>query len=316
MKDITKARLAAKSPLTSEVSTFTFETIEEPFRGLTAGAHIDVHLGRDLIRNYSLTEWDTAGRWFSVAVKWEPHGRGGSTAMHRLEAGDVLEIGGPRNNFALRSTGEPLVLIGAGIGITPVYAMARELASEGCGFELHHVARTRALAAFHPEIENLRLGEKYILHCTEEQGRPDFSALLESHPEDAHYYVCGPEPLLTAISDASRMTGRGTVVFERFAAAGTVTPDAEDSAFHVVLASTGDELEVPAEKSILQVLREAGREVDYSCSEGICGSCITDVLEGEIDHRDSILSDEEKAAGDCLCVCVSRARCPRLVLDL
>jgi ferredoxin len=192
--------------------------------------------------------------------------------------------------------------------------MARALAAGNRAFTVHYLVRSRALAAFGPGLEALGLGDRYRLHCDDVDGRVDVRALVANAADDAHFYVCGPEAVLDAVREACRELGRGTVSFERFAATSAVRQGPEES-FQVVLDSTGEHLEVPADKSILQVLREAGRDVAYSCSEGVCGSCITDVLQGDIDHRDSILTEDEQLAGDCMCICVSRAR-GRLVLDL
>lgn len=310
-----RVRVIRRLSLSSEVCAFTFEAMDEPFAALEPGAHIDVHLGGDLVRNYSLTDWDEYGRWVSVAVKREPHGRGGSVAMHALQEGDVVEVGGPRNNFGLRSDRERIVLVGGGIGITPLYAMARLLKASGRDFDAHYMVRTRDLAGFDDRFQSLDLGNRYHLHCDDVDGMPDFIALVEEYPVDTHFYVCGPEVMLNAMTKASEELARGEIFFERFAAVADANA-ADTQAFQVVLKSTGEAYTVPADETILQVLRDAGHDVEYGCSEGVCGTCITDVLEGEIDHRDCILTDEERAAGDCMTICVSRANRGPLILDL
>lgn len=315
MSWIVGAQLVRRVEMSDDISSFTLAATDGPLRGCEAGAHIDVHLPNGMIRNYSLTDWDVAGAWVSIAVKKEPAGRGGSIAMHSLGTGELLPIAGPRNNFPLVTDSEPIVLLGAGIGITPLYAMASVLQDRGSWFDLHYLVRTRALAAFDDSLVALGLGDRYHLHCDDVDGQPDFMDLLERYPQDTHYYVCGPEVMLNAVRKASEERGRGTVFFERFAGA-TGIHDGAERAFRVALSSTGEELEIPADKSILQVLREAGHDLDYACSEGVCGTCIVDVLDGEVDHRDSVLTEDEQLAGDCMCVCVSRARCARLVLDL
>lgn len=199
--------------------------------------------------------------------------------------------------------------------MTPLYAMAKTLKGLGRDFEMHYFVRSREQAAFHPHLRDLDLAERYRLHCDDVDGLPDFWRILEQRPADTHYYVCGPEVMLNAVQKASDEQGRGTVAFERFAALSGLSAG-EDQPFEIVLDSTGETIDVPADKTILQVLRGAGHDVDYSCGEGTCGTCVLDVLEGDIDHRDSILDDEERAAGDCLCICVSRAAGTRLVLGL
>jgi vanillate O-demethylase ferredoxin subunit len=314
-----QARLVGRVPLSSDVCTLTFEA-PGPFGGLEPGAHVDLHLPGDLIRSYSLVDWDDSGRRMTVAVKEEPQGRGGSLAAHRLAVGDVVELGGPRNNFPLRPSAllpseQPVVLLAGGIGVTPLYAMATALTSAGRPFELHYHVRSRDLAAFDGLLRALELGERYRLHCDDEDGFPDFWQLLADRPADTAYYVCGPELMLNAVLKAADELRRGVVHFERFAAA-PPGEDVADEAFEIVLDRSGEVLTVPADRSILEVLRSTGRDVEYSCGEGTCGSCVLDVLDGDIDHRDGILTEEERAAGDCLCICVSRAAGPTLVLDL
>jgi ferredoxin-NADP reductase len=309
------ARLVEKDMISEDTGCLTFAAIDGELEGCAAGAHIDVHLPGGFIRNYSIVAWELDGSQLTVGVKREDAGRGGSRAMHALAVGSIVEIAGPRNNFPLTSVDEPIVLIGGGIGITPLYAMAKSLRDQNRRFDLYYVARSNQLAAFDKRLRSLQLGDSYHLHCDDTGGLLDLRQLVSDRPTETHYYVCGPEPLLVAAQEATRDLERGTVFFERFAAAGPAE-SGHDVAFEVVLESSGEEYEVPAGRSILDVLREAGHGVDFACSEGACGTCITDVLEGDIDHRDSILTEEEQGAGDCMCICVSRAASPRLVLDL
>ncbi len=320
MQELVKAELVGIEPLSTDTSMFTLAATDGAFAGCTAGAHLDVHLPSGTVRTYSLVEWSADGRQVRIAVKREDAGRGGSRELHALDLGAVLPASVPRNRFPLRSTADdPVVLLGGGIGITPLYAMARSLRTAGRTFEVHYLVRTRSAAAFDTRLRALDPGDDYRLHCDDEDGLFDLRALLEERAAGTHYYVCGPEVMLSATLAASSDLARGSIFFERFTA---VTPDpvaaeaGSEEDFVVALASSGEELRVPAGTSILHVLRGAGHDVDYACSEGACGTCIIDVLEGEIDHRDSVLTDEEREAGDCLCICVSRARCPRLVLDL
>lgn len=316
MGNILRARLVEKRRLSSDVCWFTFESLERPFTSLEPGAHIDVHLGPNLVRNYSLCAWDHTGSWLSVAVKREPEGRGGSVAMHNLDIGTQVQLGGPRNHFPLLTGPEPIVLVAGGIGITPLYAMATELRRSGRDFSLHYMVRNRELAAFSEDLNGLHLGTRYRLHCADIEGIPDFRALVETYPASTQYYVCGPGPMLDGFLQASHATGRGTVYFERFAPAPTGGPKTDNRSFEIVLKSSGDVFQVPEDRSILHVLRQAGYDIDYSCAEGLCGTCITDVIDGEIDHRDHVLTDDERKAGDCMCICVSRAKSNRLTLDL
>ena len=307
------ARVVGKDRCSDEVCALTLERETGSFTALEPGAHIDVHLDGDVVRQYSLTDWNAAGTRLSIAVKVEPEGRGGSQAMHALDVGDTVLVAGPRNHFRMIDDDRPRVLVAGGIGITPLYAMARALHASGTAFALHYLVRTRSLAIFDEELRGLD-APGYALHCDDEHGIPDFHRLVASHPADVRFYVCGPEIVLTSVQKACEELGRGSVHFERFAA---VPHEAEEArAFEVVVASTGQSYAVGPEESILGVLRDAGQDVEWGCSEGVCGTCITDVLEGEIEHLDSVLTDEEHEAQDCMCLCVSRARGPRLVLDL
>lgn len=315
MRHTINARLVAKTDLTGAVCAFTFEAVGASFEALDAGSHIDVHLGGDRVRSYSLTDWDEAGRWVSVAVKAEPDGRGGSLAMHQLPVGGLVRIAGPRNNFPLTVSEHPMVLLGGGIGITPLYAMAKALRRLRRSFEIRYFVRGREMAAFDAQLRKLELGERYQLHCDDVDGLPDVRQMIEQRPAATQYYVCGPEALLNAVQKTSEELQRGTIFFERFAAV-PGRPAGPDRSFEIVLDSSGETLEVPSDSSILQVLRAAGHDIDYGCGEGTCGTCILDVLGGDIDHRDSILTDEEKSAGNSMCICISRAAGPRLILDL
>lgn len=315
MVDIIRVRLTKKNYLSDEICNFTFETVDGVYKSLEAGCHVDVFLGPELVRNYSVWDWDNSGKSLSVAVKREDLGRGGSLAMHNLEEGMELDLGGPRNNFPLQSDNAPIVLIGGGIGVTPIYSMACALQSAGRDFVVYYLVRSREYAAFDSLFQALELGDKYHLYCSDSDGFLDFDAFVSGHPKDTHYYICGPEPLLSRLQEVSAEQQRGTVYFERFAAPVEQT-EHENKAFTVVINSTGEKLAVPADQSILSVLQAKGFPIHYGCSSGLCGSCITDVLEGEIEHRDHVLDEGEHQAGDCMCVCVSRAKSDVLVLDL
>ncbi|MBR9830240.1 MAG: oxidoreductase [Oceanospirillales bacterium] len=315
MVDTVRARLTKKEHLSDEICNFTFEAIEGAFESLEAGCHVDVFLGPELVRNYSVWEWDNSGKSLSVAVKREEQGRGGSLAMHNLQEGIELDLGGPRNNFPLKSDNNPIVLIGGGIGVTPIYSMACELKASGRDFSVYYLVRGREHAAFDAMFQALELGQNYYLHCDDTDGFLDFDEFVLTHPENSHYYICGPEPLLNRLQAVSSEHQRGNVFFERFSV--PVTQEkVENNPFIVVINSSGENIEVPSEQSILSVLKGKGFDVHYGCSSGLCGSCITDVLEGEIEHRDNVLNDEERAEGDCMCICVSRAKSDVLVLDI
>jgi vanillate O-demethylase ferredoxin subunit len=310
------ARLAQVTALSPDTSAFRFEAVTgTPFATATAGGHLDIHLGPDLLRQYSLWDWDPAGSWATVAVKREENGRGGSAAMHQLREGAQVMLTGPRNAFALNEAASHHLLIAGGIGVTPLYAMAKTLTAQGKTPSVLYLTRNPKTAAFLPLLQALPLGDNLKVSYSDSEGMTDFQALFKSLPATTEVYVCGPEPMLQAILDASKLLPEGHVKFERFSAAPEQV-EGENRAFTVALKRSGLEIEVPADKTLLDCLLDADVEVDFGCSEGICGACITDVISGEIDHRDGILNDEEKAKGDCMCVCVSRAKAGKLVLDL
>lgn len=311
------ASLKETSDLSEEIRSFTFEAREgTPFLSAQAGAHVDVHLPNGILRQYSLWQWDPNGRWGSVAVKREESGRGGSLAMHALTPGAELQLVGPRNNFSLDESASHSILIAGGIGATPIYAMAARLARLGKSLEIHYLTRSRKHAAFEPAFESLGLGDRLDCRYDDTHGLIDLDALFGAADKNSHIYVCGPEPLLAAVLESGRARlPDDQVHFERFSADPSALEGPSDS-FEVELAQSGKILSVPADKSILDVLLENRVGIDYGCTEGVCGACIVDVLEGEIDHRDSVLTPDEQADNELMCVCVSRAKGGKLVLDM
>lgn len=303
--------------LSSDVSSFTFTARDgAPFSTAAPGGHIDIHLPGGLLRQYSLWQWDPDGRWGSVAVKREESGRGGSLAMHALTPGMEVTVTGPRNNFHLDEAGAYSILLAGGIGATPIFAMAARLQALGKPFEVHYLTRSRDHAAFQPAFEALMPGGKLACHYDDTDGIMDLKGMLAATPKQAHLYVCGPEPLLqAALTAAQGYLPDSQVHFERFSAIEPVA-SGSDSAFEIDLVQSGRTMTVPADKSILDVMRDAGLPVDFSCTAGVCGACITDVIEGEIDHRDSVLTTEEQDSNTLICVCVSRSKGGKLVLDI
>jgi len=275
------------------------------------GAHVDLLLGPDLVRQYSLCGDPADRSRLRVAVLREPNGRGGSDHVHhRLRTGDELRVRGPRNHFALEEAPRYLFIAG-GIGITPILPMVAAVEARGADWRLVYGGRTRASMAFREHLVG-EYGERVSVAPQDETGLLDLDSLLAGLDPDTAVYCCGPEPLLAAV-EARRPNGALHV--ERF----TPKPDADSGArasFEVELTRTGRTLVVPADKSILEVVEDAGVQVLSSCREGTCGTCETVVLDGSPDHRDSLLTDAEKAVGDTMMICVSRACGPRLILEL
>jgi vanillate O-demethylase ferredoxin subunit len=283
-----------------------------------AGAHLAVHLGNGLTRQYSLFDEPGTKNSYRVAVLKDPQSRGGSQYMHeQVKVGDKLPVSGPFNNFPLSPDAASAVLIAGGIGVTPILSMAHHLHRCGTPFELFYCARSEQEAAFVELLKNA-VPFKQSVRLYFDGGDPskglDVKALLATIVEGRHLYCCGPGGLMNAVDATSSHWPAGTVHFERFKAEPVAT--AQNSEFRVYLARSRVELAVPCDKTILKVLKEAGFEIDTVCEEGVCGSCLTDVLEGVPEHRDQILTDDEKRANDVMAVCCSRAKSGRLVLDL
>ncbi|WP_269498482.1 PDR/VanB family oxidoreductase [Castellaniella sp. S9] len=290
-----------------------------PLPAFTAGAHIDVHLPGGLIRQYSLLNDSAERTRYRIGVLREAASRGGSLVVHdRIEVGDVLRISEPRNRFALQAAPRSLLLAG-GIGVTPILCMARQLHAAGADFEFHYSCRTRARAAFLDDIGGSALAARTRLHFDDEPDTAlDAPALLASAGADTHVYVCGPAGFIDHVVALARAAGfeDSRIHFERFAASEPVAPVQGDQAFQVRLASTGEVFDIPADEPVTKALDRHGVFIPVSCEEGICGTCLTGVVEGDPDHRDSYLTDEEHAANDQFTPCCSRSKTPMLVIDL
>ncbi|WTN37244.1 PDR/VanB family oxidoreductase [Streptomyces canus] len=279
------------------------------------GAHIDLIMPDGAARQYSLCgDPDDRYTW-RVGVLLEKEGRGGSQWVHQgLAEGDLVATRGPRNHFPLEPARRYL-FIGGGIGITPILPMARLARTTGADFAVVYGGRTRESMGFVDELEELEAEVEIVPQS--EAGLIDLDRLLADPEPDTLIYCCGPGPLLDAVEQRVAHWPAGTLRIERFSARTDteLTSDA-DQAFEVELAHSGTVLQVPADQTLLSVLEDAGADVISSCAEGTCGACETMVLAGEIDHRDSVLSESERAAGDRLMICVSRCRGEKLVLDL
>ena len=283
----------------------------------TAGAHVDVHLPGGLVRSYSLSG-DPADRTvWTLGVLREVNGQGGSRTMHEsVRVGDLLTVGAPRNAFALVSGAAHTVLLAGGIGITPIKAMAHTLTAQGESFELHYCARSPRNTAFNDELRALVPQDR--LHFHFDNGVPgqglNITNLLQQQPDGAHLYYCGPGGFMKACAEASTHWAPGSVHFEHFKPPEPAPKSVPDASFEVRLARTGITVPVLPDQTIVRAIELAGHRVPTSCLSGLCGSCKVDYLEGEVEHNDYILSDEEKTR--CLTLCVSRSRSPILVLDL
>ena len=292
--------------------------VGDRLKPFSAGAHIDLHLPNGIVRSYSILNDPRENDRYVVAVQREPDSRGGSEWMHsQLHQGSDLQVSQPRNNFMLNEGVDHSIFVAGGIGITPFLSMIHRLNRLGQRWTLHYATRTRDIAAFLVELRELEshgMGTVRLYFDHEPGGQAlDLSDIAASAEDGDHVYCCGPAGLLDAFEAAMRPRSEETVHLERF---NNDLSDAGGDEFAVVLASSGDEFLVPEDKSILDVLLDAGIEIPCSCLEGTCGSCATGLLQGVADHRDVVLTPAEQQANDQIMVCCSRARSPRLVLDL
>jgi phthalate 4,5-dioxygenase reductase subunit len=282
----------------------------------SAGAHVGVTVPNGLRRTYSLCNDPAERDRYQIAVKREASGLGGSASLvDRVRAGDTLPVSDPVNDFALAPRATQFLFIAGGIGITPIVSMIRHLESTGQGrFRLYYCTRDAPSTAFLEELTTARFHGRVRIH--HDGGDParalDLWPVLEK-PTHAHVYCCGPRALMDAVRDMSGHWPASAIHFESFAGA-AASHKADDRPFRIRLARSGQVLEVPADASILQTLRAAGHRVPSSCESGTCGSCRTGLVSGDVDHRDLVLADHERA--DRIMVCVSRARAGELVLDL
>lgn len=284
-----------------------------------AGSHIDLHLPNGLVRSYSLCNPTCDRGRYVVGVLNDRKSRGGSRYVHEhLRVGQLIDISAPRNNFELHEDAPKSVLVAGGIGITPIFCMLQRLVALGRPVELVYCARNREEAAFIEAIEAQADKAMVTWHFDDQQGAPpDLAKLLADRGAHSHYYCCGPNPMLEAFEKTCEQLGYPNAHVERFAAAIT-QPVFITHGFEVVCEISGKSVEVPAGKSILDALIEAGLNPDHSCREGVCGACETAVraFDGELDHHDGILTKIERQAGKTMMICVSRCTGAKLVLDV
>jgi vanillate O-demethylase ferredoxin subunit len=286
--------------------------------GFSAGSHIDVQLPGGLTRQYSLCNDAAEQHRYRIAVLRDPGSRGGSVAMHdALKEGDTLLISEPRNHFPLVHAQRTLLFAG-GIGVTPLLSMAQRLATSGADFTLHYCTRSAGRTAFRDEIAASAYAQRVQFHFDDGDAAQKLQLKAELAQVDAgtHLYVCGPTGFIDWVVQAAKDLGwpQENVHLEYFGAAAQDTTG--DRAFQVKIASSGASYEVPADKTVVQALQAHGIEILVSCEQGVCGTCITRVLQGECDHRDLYFTDDEKAKNDQFTPCCSRAKSAVLVLDL
>jgi vanillate O-demethylase ferredoxin subunit len=303
---------------TADVRSFELvSAYGQPLQAFEAGAHIDVHLGDGMIRQYSLINTTDTDGSYRIAVKLEPNSRGGSERIHRLAEGNALTVSLPRNNFPLVFEAGHTMLLAGGIGITPLLGMAYRLMEEGASFSLDYFARSREALAFGEEIGagSLTSRSRFHLGLDGEGTRAELAGRLDSAPPGTHIYACGPAPFMQAVRDL--VTAKpGPVLHLEYFAADPMLAGLPTGSFRVNLARSGKIVVVGADQTIIEALNAAEVKVATSCEQGVCGTCLTTVLAGRPDHRDMLLTEEEQQAGDRMLLCVSRCLDQELVLDL
>lgn len=300
----------------------TYELVNtdgSPMPPFTAGAHIDVHVGAGLVRQYSLCNPPQERHRYLIGVLRDPSSRGGSKAMHEeVRAGATLQISAPKNHFPLVDAERSLLLAG-GIGVTPILAMAEALSARGAAFEMHYCARSPERTAFRQRIAAAPFASLVHYHYDsgEAAQKLDLPALLAQLDRKTHIYLCGPSGFIDHVKAVAKaqLWPQDQLHLEYFGAS-AVPAAGGDQPFDVKLASSGKVYAIPADSTVLRVLTDAGVFIPASCEQGVCGTCLTRVLDGVPDHRDLYLDESEQAANDQFTPCCSRSKTGTLLLDL
>jgi vanillate monooxygenase ferredoxin subunit len=290
-----------------------------PLPDFGAGAHIDVHVPDGGVRQYSLCGSPVHRDHYEIAVLRDGNGRGGSITMHDcVQQGDRIQISAPRNHFPVDEQATHHLLLAGGIGVTPILSMAEHLTAVGASFEMHYCTRSRARTAFVERLAGSAFSEQVQFHFDDAGPEQLFDpvAVMATAPANTHLYVCGPRGFMEAVLVEARAQGWSEDRLHHEFFSGTIADNREDIAFQVRIASTGMLVDVPPGRTVVESLARHGVDVLTSCGQGVCGTCMIGVLEGQPDHRDNYLTDEEKAASQSFLPCCSRSFSPVLVLDL
>jgi vanillate O-demethylase ferredoxin subunit len=313
-------RVARKATEAVDICTFELVAVDgAPLPAFSAGSHVDVALPNGLTRQYSLCNDPLETHRYLIGVLRDPASRGGSQVLHdQVQEGQVLQISAPKNHFPLVHEAGRSLLLAGGIGVTPILCMAERLALTGADFEMHYCTRSRERTAFHGRIASSAYAPQVQFHFDDgaAEQKLDLTAVLATPQTGVHLYVCGPKGFMDAVLSTARAQGwpESQLHHEFFGA--EVAPSASDVSFEVQLASSGRTITVARDQTVTQALSEAGVDVQTSCEQGVCGTCLTRVLEGVPDHKDQYLTPEEQAANDQFTPCCSRAKTALLVLDL
>lgn len=312
--------VARKAQEATDICTFELVAVDgAPLPSFSAGSHVDVHLPGGLTRQYSLCNVPTETHRYLIGVLRDPASRGGSEAMHQqVQEGQLLQISAPKNHFGLAHDARRSLLLAGGIGVTPILCMAERLGMTGADFAMHYCTRSRDRTAFLQRITASSYASRVQFHFDDGAAdqKLDLVALLADPQDGVHLYVCGPKGFMDAVLKTAREEGwpENQLHYEFFGA--EVARSDSDAGFEVQLASSGRVITVAKDQTVTQALSAAGVEVQTSCEQGVCGTCLTRVLSGVPDHKDMYLTPEEQAANDQFTPCCSRAKTARLVLDL
>ncbi|MDO9435690.1 PDR/VanB family oxidoreductase [Hydrogenophaga sp.] len=318
MESLLQVRVAARQLVAEDIAAYEFAPVDgAELPAFEAGAHIDVHVPGGPVRQYSLFQLPDGSQRYRIGVLRDPQSRGGSVRLiDTVKEGDVLSVSAPRNHFALHAGPAHAVLFAGGIGITPILCMAEQLSREGRSFELHYCGRTPARMAFLDRLHGASFAERVQVHADDgaPEQRLDARASIGAPAADRHLYVCGPTGFMDHVLATARELGWTEAQLHREYFAAAPIDHSADGPFEIELKHSGRCITVKADQSAAQALIDAGVPLSLSCEAGVCGTCQTRVLEGEPDHRDLYLTDDEKR--EHFMPCCSRSCTPRLVLDL
>jgi tetrachlorobenzoquinone reductase len=314
------ARLVRIEDVARDTKTYTFQRVDGgKLPAYKPGAHIDLHLPNGLMRQFSLVVPVSDPDSYTVGVKRDENSRGGSRyIIEQMKVGDQIKISAPRNNFPLVENADHVALFAGGIGVTPIWCMAQELEAQGRSWKIHYACRSQADMAFMSDLKKLDPNKVHLHFDDEADGKVmDLVAAIAEAPANAHFYCCGPNPMLKAFEAAAASRPRANVHLEYFTPKDDAAATGNDiGGFWVELARSGEEYFIPPGKKVLEVLFDAGVDVDYSCELGICGACETRVISGTVVHHDSVMSEEEQASNEKAMICCCGCTSERLVLDM
>jgi vanillate monooxygenase ferredoxin subunit len=313
------ARVARKTEEATGI--FSFELVDpdgKDLPGFAAGAHIDIKIG-DKIRQFSLCNAPGERHRYLLGVQRELNGRGGSAAFcDTVQEGDIVAFKGPENLFPLAADAAETVLLAGGIGVTPILAMAEQLHREGKPFVFHYCTRSQARTAFRDRVATSPYAGSVQFHFDDgpEEQRPKLGVILGDPAPGKHVYICGPGVMMDLAVEIAKQRGwnEGQIHLERFVGVEAKPGDARE--FLVEIKKTGQLITIPADKTVVEALRDAGVEIPVSCEQGVCATCLTNIVAGVPDHRDLILTNEEHEGGKLFTPCVSRALSDVLVIDV